>query len=88
MNSMRSSDFVFHLLVPMASSSSDANLPMASSSSDAYLLWLDEQIRQTLEQKRQKNKNNDNNEGGCDYVLPYLLELRAIWINNQPARGR
>jgi len=85
---MCSSDFVFHLLVPMASSSSDANLPTAPSSTDSYLVWLDEQIKQTLEKKRQKNKNNENNEGCTEYVLPCLLELRAIYLNNQPARGR
>jgi hypothetical protein len=65
---------------------------MASSESDPYLLFLEEKIRQHIETKRQDNKNNNNKtmensargwSPSTDFVLPFLEELRAIWINNQ-----
>ena len=65
---------------------------VSMASSDPYLLFLEEQIRQRIEKKKQDNKNEtqENSAGGwspsTDYVLPYLEELRAIWINNQTTR--
>jgi hypothetical protein len=63
--------------------------PAAMASSDPYLLFLDEKIREHIEKKRQDNKNvsQENIVEGwsppTDYVLPFLEEQRANWINKK-----